>query len=90
MVDVPDERGQLRRVPVPPDRITLQQLAEQTGGRSYAAPSSRDLQSVYDDLGSTIGFVKQREEVTVAFTATALVLMTAAGALSLLWFNRFL
>jgi Ca-activated chloride channel homolog len=89
MVDVPDENGQLRRVPVPPDRTTLQRLAEQTGGRSYAAPSSRELQSIYDDLGSTIGFVKQREEITVAFTATAVLLLTAAGVLSLLWFNRF-
>ena len=53
-------------------------------------PSSRELQSIYDDLGSTIGFVKQREEITVAFTATAVLLLTAAGVLSLLWFNRFL
>jgi Ca-activated chloride channel homolog len=89
MVDVPDEHGRLRRVPVPPDRTTLQRLAEQTGGRSYAAPSSRELQSIYDDLGSTIGFVKQREEITVAFTATAVLLLTAGGVLSLLWFNRF-
>jgi Ca-activated chloride channel homolog len=88
MVDVPDERGQLRRIPVPPDRITLQALAERTGGRSFAAPDSRELQSVYDDLGSRIGFVKERQEITVAFTATALVLVAAGGALSLLWFDR--
>jgi Ca-activated chloride channel family protein len=88
MVEVPDERGQLRRIPVPPDRTTLHALAEQTGGRSYAAPSSRELQSIYDDLGSTIGFVKERQEITVAFTATALVLLAAGGALSLLWFNH--
>jgi Ca-activated chloride channel family protein len=90
MVDAPDPSGQTRRVPVPPDRTTLQQLAQQTGGRSYAAPSSRDLQSVYDDLGSKIGFVKQHQEITVAFTATALLLLAAGGMLSLLWFNRFL
>jgi Ca-activated chloride channel family protein len=89
-VDAPDQRGQTRRIPVPPDRTTLQQLAQQTGGRSYAAPSSRDLRSVYDDLGSKIGFVKQRQEITVAFTATALLLLAAGGMLSLLWFNRFL
>jgi Ca-activated chloride channel homolog len=69
MVDAPDQSGQTRRIPVPPDRTTLQQLAEQTGGRSYAAPSSRDLKSVYDDLGSRIGFVEQRQEITVVFTA---------------------
>jgi Ca-activated chloride channel homolog len=90
MVDAPDPSGQTRRIPVPPDRTTLQQLAQQTSGRSYAAPSSRDLQSVYDDLGSKIGFVKQRQEITVAFTATAVLLLAAGGMLSLLWFNRFL
>jgi Ca-activated chloride channel family protein len=90
MVDAPDPSGQLRRIPVPPDRTTLQQLAQQTGGRSYAAPSSRDLQSVYDDLGSKIGFVKERQEITVAFTATAVLLLAAGGMLSLRWFNRFL
>lgn len=90
MVDAPDQSGQTRRIPVPPDRTTLQQLAQQTGGRSYDAPSSRDLNSVYDDLGSKIGFVKQHQEITVAFTATAVLLLAAGGMLSLLWFNRFL
>jgi Ca-activated chloride channel family protein len=74
--------------PGPTDRTTLQQLAEQTGGRSYDAPSSRDLKSVYDDVGATIGFVEQRQEITVAFTATAVLLLAAGGMLSLLWFNR--
>jgi Ca-activated chloride channel homolog len=87
-VDVPDERGQLQRVPVPPDRTTLQQLAEQSDGRSFAAPSSRDLNSIYDHLGSRIGFVKERQEITVAFTATAVLLLAAGGVFSLLWFNR--
>jgi Ca-activated chloride channel homolog len=90
VVDAPDQSGQTRRIPVPPDRTTLQQLAQQTGGRSYDAPSSRDLNSVYDDLGSKIAFVKQPQEITVAFTATAVLLLAAGGMLSLLWFNRFL
>ena len=87
-VDTPDIRGQPRRIPAPPDRTTLRRLAEQTGGRAYDAPSSRDLKSVYDEVGSTIGFVRQRQEMTVAFTATAVVLLAAGGILSLLWFNR--
>ena len=90
MIDAADSSGQLRRIPAPPDRATLQQLAEQTGGRSYDAPSSRDLQSVYDNVGSTIDLVEQRQEITVAFTATAVLLLAAGGMLSLLWFNRLL
>jgi Ca-activated chloride channel family protein len=88
VVDVPDIGGQIRRIPAPPDRSTLQHLAEQTGGRSYDAPSSRELKSVYDDVGSKIGVVGQRQEITVAFTATAVLLLAAGGMLSLLWFNR--
>jgi len=90
MVDAPDLSGQVRRIPAPPDRTTLQQLAEQTGGRSFDAPTSRDLKSVYDQVGSTIGFVERRQEITVAFTATAVLLLAAGGILSLLWFNRLL
>lgn len=90
MVDVPDGNGQLRRIPVPPDPTTLHSIAEQTGGRSFAAVSDRDLKSIYDDLGSRIGFVEQHEEITVAFSAAAVVLLAAGGMLSLLWFNRFL
>jgi Ca-activated chloride channel homolog len=88
MVDVPNETGQLRRVPVPPDRVTLQRIAETTGARFFAAPSSKDLASVYDELGSKIGFVKQKQEVTVVFAATGLLLMVAGAAVSLAWFSR--
>jgi hypothetical protein len=34
------------------------------------------------------GFVKQRQEVTVAFAAAALLLTVVGGALSLTWFSR--
>jgi Ca-activated chloride channel family protein len=90
MVDIPDEQtGQLRRIPVPPDKFTLQRVAEATGGRFFAAPTSKDLKGIYHDLGSKIGFVKQRQEVTVIFAAAALLLLVAGAGLSLIWFSRF-
>jgi Ca-activated chloride channel family protein len=90
MVDVPDETtGQLRRIPVPPDKFTLRRVAEATGGRFFAAPSSKDLKGIYHDLGSKIGFVKEKQEVTVVFAAAALLLMVAGAGLSLIWFSRF-
>jgi Ca-activated chloride channel family protein len=90
MVDIPDEQtGQLRRIPVPPDKFTLQRVAEATGGRFFAAPTNRDLKGIYHDLGSKIGFVKQRQEITVVFAAAALLLMVAGAGLSLIWFSRF-
>jgi Ca-activated chloride channel family protein len=90
MVDVPDEStGQLRRIPVPPDKFTLRRVAEATGGRFFAAPSSKDLKGIYHDLGSKIGFVRQKQEVTVVFAAASLLLLVAGAGLALIWFSRF-
>jgi Ca-activated chloride channel homolog len=89
MVDVPNETGQLQRVPVPPDELTLQRIADVTGARFFAAPSDRELKSIYRELGSKIGFVKEQQEVTVLFAAAGLLLMVAGMTLSLAWFSRF-
>jgi len=89
MVDVPDETGNLRRIPVPPDKLTLQRIAEATGARFFAAPSSRDLKGIYRELGSKIGFVREKQEVTVVFAATGLLFLVAGAAMSLVWFSRF-
>jgi Ca-activated chloride channel homolog len=89
MVDVPNETGQLQRVPVPPDELTLRRIAEVTGARFFAAPTDRDLRGIYRELGSRIGFVRQRQEVTVVFAAAGLLLVVAGMALSLAWFSRF-
>jgi Ca-activated chloride channel family protein len=90
MVDVPDEStGQLRRIPVPPDKFTLRRVAEATGGRFFTAPTSNDLKGIYHDLGSKIGFVRQKQEVTVIFAAASLLLLVAGAGLALIWFSRF-
>jgi Ca-activated chloride channel homolog len=89
MVDVPDETGNLRRIPVPPDELTLQRIAELTGARFFAAPSSDDLKGVYDELSSKIGFVREKQEITVVFAATGLLFLVAGAAMSLVWFSRF-
>jgi Ca-activated chloride channel homolog len=89
MVDVPDETGNLRRIPVPPDKLTLQRIAETTGARFYAAPSNDDLKEIYRELGSKIGFVKEKQEITVIFAATGLLFLVAGATMSLTWFSRF-
>ncbi len=90
MVDVPDEStGQLRRIPVPPDKFTLRRVAEATGGRFFTAPSSKDLKGIYHDLGSKIGFVREKQEVTVVFAAASLLFLVAGAGLALIWFSRF-
>jgi Ca-activated chloride channel family protein len=89
MVDVPDEAGNLRRIPVPPDKLTLRRIAEITRARFFAAPSNRDLKAVYRELGSKVGFVRDHQEVTVVFAATGLLFLVAGAAMSLVWFSRF-
>jgi Ca-activated chloride channel family protein len=89
MVDVPDETGNLRRIPVPPDTLTLQRIAQTTGARFFAAPSNSDLREVYRELGSKIGFVKEQQEITVVFAATGLLFLVAGATMSLVWFSRF-
>jgi Ca-activated chloride channel family protein len=89
MVDVPDETGTMRRIPVPPDELTLQRIAETTGARFFAAPTNRELKDVYRELGSKIGFIKEKQEVTVLFSATALLFLVAGATMSLNWFSRF-
>jgi Ca-activated chloride channel family protein len=86
---VTDNLGRQRRVNVPPDEETLKQIADMTGGKFFSAPSADDLQSIYNDLGSKIGYDKTTSEATVGFAAFAALAMLAAGGLSLLWFNRF-
>jgi Ca-activated chloride channel family protein len=73
-----------RSVPVPPDTVTLRDIAETTGGRYFSAPSAARLESIYANLGERFSTRKEKQEVTSAFAGGALVLLLAGGALSLL------
>jgi Ca-activated chloride channel homolog len=77
-----------RRIPVPPDEATLQAVAERTGGRFFSAPSDDELRSIYKELSSRIGFVTEKQEVTVLFAAAALLLLVAGATISVLWSGR--
>jgi Ca-activated chloride channel family protein len=88
-VDVPDNTGRLRRVAVPPDEETLKIISAQTGGRFFSAPTARQLDEIYNDLGSRIGYEQEKREVTAAFAGIAALFLVMGGALSAWWFNRF-
>lgn len=89
VVQAPDSNGIMRVVPVPPDPETLSGIAEVTGAESFAAPTEDDLRAIYSDLGSRIGFVEERREITAAFAGAGLVLVGAGFALSSIWARRF-
>ena len=87
-VDQVDPLGQPRRVPVPPDPDTLRQIAERTNGEAFAAADAENLKDVYEELGSRVGYDKERREITLAFVAAGTLLLLASGTLSAVWFNR--
>ncbi len=70
------------------DERTLQQIAEITGGQYFFAPTAKDLSAIYQNLGSTIGWERQRTEVTFAFVAAGLAVALVAGLISASWFGQ--
>jgi Ca-activated chloride channel homolog len=75
-------------IPVPVDKAALQDIAKTTGGRYYAAASESELKSVYQNIGSSVGYVVEKRDVSVWFVGAALVLLLITSVISLLWFQR--
>jgi Ca-activated chloride channel family protein len=78
--------GQL--IPVPVDGPALERLAKSTNGAYYEAASGEELQKVYQDIGSSVGFRTIRREVSVWFIGFGLVAAFGAAAASLVWSSR--
>ncbi len=77
-------------IPVPVDAATLTELSDSTGGIAYSAESSDELQEVYRDIGSSIGWRTEWREVTPFVVAIALGCGIVAAALSMRWFSRLI
>jgi Ca-activated chloride channel family protein len=76
--------GTIRREPVPPDTLTLQEIARETGGRYFSAPDASKLEAVYSGLATRFSTRMEKQEVTAAFAGGGLLLLVAGLALSLL------
>ena len=87
-VEVRDQFGQPHTLEVPPDKETLQKIADTTGGKAFDAPTAEDLKAVYDNLESRVGYTEQRQEVTFALVAAGLLLVVIGAGLSAVWFGR--
>ncbi len=74
--------------PVPVEESALRLIAEQTGGSFFRAQSLDELQQVYTDIGSSVGFDTEDREVTERFVGYAAVLLLASAVLSLAWSQR--
>ena len=75
-------------VPVPVDRATLEDIADQTGGSYSEAASAAELEEVYADLGSQIGYTTEPKDISTWFVRAGVLLALVGAALSLLWTNR--
>jgi Ca-activated chloride channel family protein len=77
-------------VPVPVDRDTLAKIADQTGGSYSEAASAAELEQVYADLGSQIGYTTEPQDVSYWFVRVGVLLALLGSALSLFWTNRLI
>jgi Ca-activated chloride channel family protein len=77
-------------VPVPVDRSTLKQIAEGTGGSYSEAATAKQLEQVYADLGSQIGYTTELHDISPWFVRGGLLFAFLGIVASLLWTNRLL
>jgi len=76
------------RLAVPPDRETLERVAEVTGARAFNTDDADDLNSIYEKLGSQLGSRPKQQEISSSFAIAGLVLLLAAGMTSALTTGR--
>jgi Ca-activated chloride channel homolog len=74
-----------KREPVPVDHQEMQQVARLSGGEYFAAATADQLKTVYENIGSAVGYEKADREVTSRFAGygLALAVLAALGAISL-------
>jgi Ca-activated chloride channel family protein len=77
-------------VPVPVDRAALKKIADETGGSYSEAASAAELEQVYADLGSQIGYTTEPQDISPRFVRGGVLLVLLGAVLSLLWTNRLI
>jgi Ca-activated chloride channel homolog len=87
-VEVTNDFGVTQTLRVPPDPDTLRQIAEETGGRFFEAPTEADLEAVYREIGSQVSYEDEERELTAAFAAAGAAFLLVGAGLSALWFGR--
>lgn len=74
-----------KREPVPVDHAMMTEIAQLTNGEYFAAATADELQTVYENIGSEVGYEKADREVTARFAGygLAFAVLAALGAISL-------
>ena len=73
---------------VPVDGQTLQAVADATGGNYFEAGSAEELRAAYADIGSSVGYETETQDVSARFIGIGLVLALLAALASMFWFAR--
>jgi Ca-activated chloride channel family protein len=71
-----------------PDPKTLRAIADDTGGKFFRAKTAGDVKDVYSSMGSKLGRMPGRREITGWFAAGGAILLVLAGGLAALWSPR--
>jgi Ca-activated chloride channel family protein len=66
------------------DEVTLQRIAQITDAKYFRASDESALADIYRNLDPQIVFIKQKQELTIAFTAAAILLNVIGGMFSML------
>ena len=69
------------------DEQALQAIASATGGRYYYAADEGQLNKIYSDLGSHIGWTTTKLDLTVPLLALGTIIVVIGGLFSLRWFR---
>lgn len=77
-------------IPVPADKPTLNYLAAATGGSFHTAASVQELESVFANIGSQIGYRTVHRDISWRFLAIGLLFALAAAGSSMLWAGRLM
>lgn len=72
-------------IPVPSDPETLAAIAAATGGEAFTAESAAELGSVYDAIGSAVGYDREDVDVSAWMAGLALLLGALAATAALVW-----
>lgn len=81
-----EQGGREQAVPVNGD--TLRAVAEATGGSYHEAATATELRDVYADIGSSVGYQTEQQDISHRFVGFGLLFGLATAGTSLLWFSR--
>ena len=70
------------------DEETLKAIAQMTGAEYFQASSAADLRKVYEQLNARYTMERDETEISALVSALGALLVIAAAALSLSWYNR--